>query len=148
MRARRCQALSAISLVAAVGCSSASGVSQPQGLSVVSVKAAEPQSPVRFTVTGLLKHKTVQSASVAAFEVTIRNEAATARTQVTVTLVIDQAYFAPLAKTLTVAAIAPRTTRTVSFERFHGAVFTKETVVDVALDGAAARAYRVAVPWA
>jgi hypothetical protein len=138
----------ALCLITVFTCSISSAALAPQGLTVVSVTAVKPYSPVTFTVTGLLSGKTVRRASVAAFDVTLRNASASHLSHIRITLVVDQPHLAPLVKTQTLAAIGPKGTSTVSFQRFHGAVFAEKTKLTIALGSEPAEVYAVSVPWA
>ncbi len=141
-------ALVAMCLISVLVCSTSSASSGSHGLTVVSVTAVKPHSPVYFVVTGLRSGKTVRSASVADFKVTVRNGGTSYLSRIKVTLVVDRPHLAPLVKTQTVAAIGPNGVSTVSFPRFPGAVFTAKTSLSIALGNEPSKIYAVSVPWA
>ena len=119
-----------------------------RGLSVVSVTAVKPSSPLYFVMTGLRSGKTVRSASIAGFKFSIGNGSASQLSRITVTLAIDKPHLAPLAETETVAALGPNGRATVSFPRFVGAEFTERSTVNIALGNEPGTRYPLFVPWA
>jgi hypothetical protein len=145
---RACTAFVASCVIAVAGCSASSAASGLQGLGVVSVTAVKPYSPTWWVVTEFRSGKTVRSASVAGFKVTVRNGSASQLSRIRVTLVIDKPHFAPLVKTETLSAIAPKSTATVSFPRFFGAEFAEQSNVKIALGTAPGKMYPLSVPWA
>jgi hypothetical protein len=119
-----------------------------QDLSVVSVIAVKPYSPTYFVITEVRSRKTVRSASVAGFKITVRNGSTSRLSRVRVTLVIDKPFRAPLVKTETLPAIGPNGAATLSFPRFVGAEFTEKTNVNIALGSEPGKLYPLSVPWA